>query len=365
MFRAALLGFAAVATHVALHATVAHAAVARIELVDRTDYAGGRAFTTAGLYEQIRAKAYFEVDPKLPQNKIVVDLALAPRNEKGMVEFSADIVVIKPTDPSRGHGTVLFEVSNRGGRGLTNMFHRENEFFLAEQGYTLVWCGWQWDIPEASKDGLRLYAPVATDNGKPIRGPVRAEWVPSAKATKMWLGDRNHVAYRVVSGGKLTVRTTGDGERREIPASAWKIADGGQAIEMAAGFDAGRIYEFVYTGENPRVAGLGPAAIRDLIGFFKYGGGTTDLLANERRFAKRAIGFGTSQSGRFLRKFLYDGFNADEKGRQVFDAVWPHVAGAGRGSFNHRFAQASRDGHPMMNFFYPPPTSNPSPTTRS
>ncbi len=330
-----------------------HAAVTRVELVERTDYANGREFPKVGIYEQIRAKAYFEVDPNLPQNKIIVDLGLAARNARGMVEFSADVVVLKPTDTSRGNGTILFEVSNRGGRGAFNQFHRATDQFLMEQGFTVAWCGWQWDIPSQNVEGLRLYPPVATDNGKPIRGPVRAEWVPPARATKMWLGDRNHVAYPVVEGGKLTMRLTGDGERREIPASAWKLADQGQAIEMAAGFEPGKIYEFVYTSENPRVAGLGPAAIRDFVTFLKNGGSQTDLLAEERRYLKRVIGFGTSQSGRFLRKFLYDGFNADEKGRKVFDAVWAHVAGAGRGSFNHRFAQASRDGHAMMNFFYP------------
>lgn len=329
----------------------ASAAVTHVEMVERGDYAEGRAFGNTGAYEFIRAKAYFEADPTLPANKIIVDLGLAPKNERGLVEWSADWYVLKPRDAAKGNGTVLFEVSNRGNRGLPGMFNREDQL-LMDRGFTLVWCGWQWDIPEANKDGLRMYPPIATDNGKTIRGVVRAEFVPSERGTKMWLGDRNHVPYPVINDPKLTVRGSADGERQNIPAAAWKVVDSGLAVEMATGFEPGRIYELVYTSENPRIAGLGPASVRDTVSFFKNGGGGM-FLTDQPRYIKRAIGFGTSQSGRFLRKFLYDGFNADEKGKKVFDGVWAHVAGAGRGSFNHRFAQASRDGQPMMNLFYP------------
>ena len=343
MIRAFLLG---------LMAWAATAEVLRVELVERSDYAGGQSFGPAGPYEIVKAKAFFEADPSLAANKLVVDLHLAPRNERGKVEWSTDVYVLKPRDTSKGNGTLLYEVSNRGGRGLLNQFQRGDEFLL-QQGFTLLWCGWQWDIPVSMKEGLRMYSPIATDNGKPIRGPVRAEYVPTKRTTEMWLGDRNHVPYPIVADAKLTVRSTGDGERQAIPASAFKVTQNGQAIEMAAGFEPGRIYELVYTAENPRIAGLGSAGIRDLVSFFRYPGGKGLLLNAESRFLKRAIAIGTSQSGRFLRKYLYDGFNADEKGRIVFDAIWAHVAGAGRGSFNHRFAQASRDGHPMMNFLYP------------
>jgi hypothetical protein len=95
--------------------------------------------------------------------------------------------------------------------------------------------------------------------------------------------------------------------------------------------------------------------VRDFISFLKYGvpGGGTLQLGDQRRHIRRAIGFGSSQSGRFLRTFLYYGFNQDEQNRRVFDGVWSHVAGGGRGSFNHRFAQPSRDAHPFLNCFYP------------
>ena len=122
---------------------------------------------------------------------------------------------------------------------------------------------------------------------------------------------------------------------------------------MPAGFEPGKIYELVYTSKDPPIVGLGPAAVRDLISFLKYGIEADTILGDHHDFIKRAYGFGVSQSGRFLRTFVYYGFNSDEQGRRVFDGLMVHVAGAGRGSFNHRFAQPSRDGHPFLNTFYP------------
>jgi len=123
-------------------------------------------------------------------------------------------------------------------------------------------------------------------------------------------------------------------------------------VEMPAGFEPGKLYEFVYEGKDPVIAGTGLAAVRDWISYLKYGG-DPGALADAHDHIRRAIGFGISQSGRFLRDFVYEGFNADEKGRKVFDGVWADVAGAGRGSFNFRYAQPSRDGCPFLNVFYP------------
>jgi hypothetical protein len=226
--------------------------------------------------------------------------------------------------------------------------------FLLDQGFTLVWLGWQFDV---ARDPalLRAYVPLAQSGQQPITGLVRAELVPSTKVFTMSLADRNHIPYPAVdvndSTLRLTVRERSIGERKVIPRSQWTFSDSGH-IAMASGFEPGRVYELVYTAKDPSVVGLGMAGVRDIISFLKYGGAGT-MLADQRAFMKRAIGFGTSQSGRFLRTFLYDGFNEDEKGRPVFDGIWAHVAGAGRGSFNFRFAQPSRDGQPFTNFFYP------------
>ena len=121
---------------------------------------------------------------------------------------------------------------------------------------------------------------------------------------------------------------------------------------MPAGFEPGKFYDVVYQARDAPVVGLGLAAIRDFLSFLKYGG-ATGLLDDAHSSLRRAIAFGFSQSARLLRTFVYLGFNRDEQGRQVLDGMWAHAGGAGRGSFNHRFAQPSRDGYLMLNTFYP------------
>jgi hypothetical protein len=344
------------------------AGLLRIELSERSDVLGGKAFGAAGPYERLSGRAYFAVDPKLPANKIICDIDKAPRNDSGLVEFSSDIYVLKPRDPKNGNGAVLYEVSNRGRKGMLAMFNRGTsstdprtaadlgDNFLLDRGYTLIWLGWQFDVTRT--EGLmRLYTPIARNGDRPITGLVRSEIITGKKEFSHSLGDRDHIPNQPADPSDpklaLTVRERNDGQRRTLPRSAWKIVEGTH-ISMEAGFEPGKIYELVYTAKDPALVGLGPAAIRDLISFLKYGGtNTVTALADQRRFIKRAYAVGTSQSGRFLRTFLYYGFNADEKGKQVLDGVMAHVAGAGRGSFNLRFAQPSRDGHPFMNLFYP------------
>lgn len=342
------------------------AGVHSVHVSERSDVLGGRSFGKAGPYERVVGKVHFRVDPKAPANRIISDIELAPVNAEGMVEFAADFYVLKPRQPADGNGTVFYEVSNRGNKGIVSMFNlgrggldptTEGDFgdgFLMEHGYTVVWLGWQFDVPDDAGK-LRLYTPRA----KSVTGVVRAEFVPDARIASHSLADRNHMPYPVANPNdpdvQMTVRDRCDAQRRTVPKSQWKFSDDRTMVEMAAGFEPGRIYEVVYKAQDPALVGFGPTAIRDFVSFLKYGNerAGTILLGEQVRHIKRAIGFGTSQSGRFLRTFLYYGFNADEQGRKVFDGVWPHVAGGGRGSFNHRFAQPSRDGHPHLNCLYP------------
>jgi hypothetical protein len=349
-----------------LLACVSFAAVDRVELVERTDVLQGAIFGDAGPYERIVAKVYFAVDPKLAPNRIIADIDLAPRNAEGKVEFSADLYVLKPRDPAKGNGTALVEISNRGGKGLLGMFDLASgstdprnppdfgDRFLLEQGFTLVWIGWEFDVPP-SPNLLHLYAPIATNNGAPIYGLVRAEWTGDKRVTTIPLGDRTQIGYPLADANapdnRMLIRDTVNGERRTVARNKWNFSDATH-VTMDAGFEPGKIYEVIYKAKDPVLVGLGPAAVRDMVSFLKYGGAET-LLGDQRRTTKHALGFGVSQSGRFLRTFLYDGFNQDEKNRMVFEGVWAHVAGAGRGSFNARFAQPSRDGHPFLNVFYP------------
>lgn len=356
------------------------AAIVRIEVRERTPVLGGQPFGNAGAYECIKGRVHFEIDPKLAPNRIISDIDLGPKNKRGRVAFSSDFYLLAPVDASKSNGSLLFEVSNRGGKGMLGMFNlaagsrdpkSEAEFgdgFLFQHGFTLAWLGWQFDVPE-EPDLMRVYAPVARQGRNPIRGLMRAEYIPEQRTRSFSLGDRTMIPYPVANPNdpalQLTVRDRRDGLRQTVPREAWRFGrdDEGKPVPdrgkvfMAAGFEPGRIYELVYTAQDPVLVGLGPAGVRDFVSFFKHGGlggrdAATPFKGSPRRFSQ-ALGFGVSQSGRFLRTFLYYGFNQDEQNRRVFDGVMVHVAGAGRGSFNHRFAQASRDGHPFMNCFYP------------
>jgi hypothetical protein len=361
-----------VLTFIALLASAAEAHVTRVEIISRADVQDGRAFGLAGAYERIIGRVYFAVDPANVHNRQIVDLDKAPRNAQGEVEFSADLYLYKPKDMNKGNGAVLFEVSNRGGRGILRLVDggsssdpngEVGDGFLLREGYTIAWLGWQFDLAEEGEK-VRLYAPVAHDvGGKEIRGLVRSDFTLSLKVDDMPLG---HIMLGP-SGGKsypvddpasaknvLTVRDAPTGARQVIPRSQWsfahsvdgKLVNDPRFIHLDGGFQLGKIYEVVYEAKDPVVVGTGLAAVRDFLSYLKYDPQATASV-------RRVYAVGISQSGRFLRHFLYQDFNADEQGRQVMDGIIAHVAGAGRGSFNHRFAQPSRDAQPLSSIFFP------------
>ncbi|MHB8608930.1 MAG: alpha/beta hydrolase domain-containing protein [Candidatus Acidiferrales bacterium] len=350
----------------------ADAHVTHIEIISRSDIQDGHAFGLAGAYEKIVGRVYFAVDPANIHNRQIVDLDKAPRNAQGEVEFSADLYLLKPKVMDKGNGAVLFEVSNRGGKGILHIVNGVNssdptaEFgdgFLMRKGYTIAWVGWEADLADQG-DRLRLFAPVAHDaGGKEIRGLVRSDFTPAQKLEDMplghfLLGPTGGKSYPVDDPNSaknvLTVRDTPDGLRRIIPRSQWSFAhtvDGHLVsdlhfIHLDGGFLPGKIYEVVYEAKDPIVVGLGLASVRDFLSYLKY-------EPQAAAPVHRVYAVGISQSGRFLRHFLYQDFNADEQGRQVMDGVMAHVAGAGRGSFNHRFAQPSRDAQPLSSIFFP------------
>ena len=364
----------AAVTFVAFASGPLAAEVVRIDVQSRTDLASGKPFGSTGAYEKLRGRIYFEIDPANSANRIITDIDHAPRNARGRVEFSSDFFLIKPKQVERGNGTVLYEVSNRGGKGLLAFYNHASggldpatdeqlgDGFLMQQGFTLLWVGWQFDVP--ARDGLvRVYPPVASEGGRPIAGVVRSEVIVSRRTQDASLADRSHAAYPVANpddpAHTLTVRDEADGARRVVPRSQWRFAriENGKPVAdpthvyLSTGFEPGKIYDVVYTAQNPPLAGTGMAAVRDTVAMLKYG--AADAWSIPAGTIERAIAWGVSQSGRFLRTYLYYGFNADEGQRQVFDGVMSHVAGAGRGSFNLRFAQPSRDGHPFLNKLYP------------
>ena len=343
------------------------AEVVRVEVKSRTDILAGKSFGAVGSFEKLSGKIYFAVNPRNSSNQIVTDIDKAPRNASGNVEFSSDFYIIKPKDPARGNGTVLYEVSNRGNKGMLAFFdfasgstdpQNASDFgdgFLLEQGFTLLWVGWQFDVPNR-EGALRTYVPIARESdGRPIRGLVRSDFEPVEKIVDASLADRGHMAYAVVDPkdkvNVLTVRDSADGPRTTVPREQWDFTADGRGIHMASGFQPKKIYEIVFRSQDPPIAGLGSAGVRDTISKIKYG--SIPELAIPAGTIKRAIAYGASQSARYLRTWVYDGFNEDESHRKVFDGMMVERAAGARGSFNIRFAQPSRDGDPWANFLYP------------
>ena len=343
-------------------AEAAEAGVTRLQIARREVVLNGKAFGAAGPYEKLSGTVHFALDPALPQNRGIVDLSLAPKNAKGLVEFSADFYLLKPVDPAMSNGRLFYEAGNRGSKRILPVFQNASssadpqtaeEFgngALMQQGFTLLWMGWQWDVPEGR---MRMNIPIATDNGAAITGWVRGNFIPGANAASASIADRGHQPYPVVDPAsaehRLLVRTLPTDTPREIARETWRFTGPG-TVALDRGFEPGLIYDVVYRARDPRVIGVGLSGTRDIVSFFKH---ATAAQGNPSPGITAAIGWGVSQTGRFLRHFVYEGFNEDEQGRPVFDGLIDQVGGAGRGSFNHRFGQQSRDQLQHFNILYP------------
>jgi hypothetical protein len=353
--------------------TAALARVVRVTIETREVIGGGTSFGAAGAYERITGRVYFAFDPANPHDRMIVDLDKAPRNAAGEVEAWSEFVMLVPRDPAKRSGVTLVDVVNRGGMtvGVFQLGAQRSQgptdpsfygdAFLLHRGYTVMMLGWQWDILPGTT-GLHFAPPVAGDKAHPITGLVRSDITIDAPTRTIPLGHRvgnsQALGYAVSSptdsANTLTVRDGPIAPRRTIPRSAWQFAreelgvavPDPRSVYMAAGFEPGKIYEVIYRAKDPVVVGTGLAAVRDIIAYLKYDPASIAPT-------KFGIAYGVSQTGRFLRHFLYEGLNTDERGRVAFDGMFVHTAGAGRGSFNHRFAQPSRDAQPYSTFFYP------------
>ncbi len=346
-----------------------NAKVLHIDVATRTTVLNGKEFGTAGAYERITGRVYFSLPVSNPHNQRIVDLDNAVNLKNGEVEFSSDFVAVRPKNVDQGNGSMLLEVPNRGyarilalvDGGDEDLAHDAGDAWLLRNGYTIVSVGWQWDAQ--GEGALRFFAPVAKENGKTITGLLRGDLMLSKAMPEIPLGHLTGghlggIEYPVAAPDDprnvLTIRDSRDAPRSIIPRAQWQFAhtvDGelvpaDRFIHLDGGFQPGKIYEYVYVVANPIVAGGGFAAIRDFASYAKHD-------PNSITPAKRVYGEGISQNGRFLRDFLYQGFNADEDGRIALDGVLAHVAGAGRGSFNYRFAQPSRDAQPTSSVFFP------------
>jgi hypothetical protein len=331
-----------------LFAGIATAEVTRVEITHRAE-------VFSSPYEKIVGRLHFAVDPKHARNKGIVDLDKAPVNAAKRVEFSADLYILKPKDDKAGNGTALVEVSNRGRKELLTGFNRGGtsdpanasdlgDGFLMRQGFTLVWIGWEFDVPR-TPGLLRIEVPMAKDRGVPLTGTVRALFTVNARTNAFTVTDL--AAYQPTEQGnaraELSVQPSRtQGPRVVIPREQWRLRD--NVVSLLTGFEPGHSYEISFETSNPPVAGLGFAALRDTAAWLKH-------AAEAPVRAERAYAYGVSQSGRFLRDFLYQGFNTDEQDRQVYDAVLAHIAGAARLDLNRRWSTPRNQGYyPVTGF---------------
>ena len=332
----------------------------RIEVSEReTPVFGGTAFGAVGSYERLHGTVFGELDPTHQQNAGIVNLDRAARNGNGNVEYQSDFRILKPLDLDRGNGCLVYDVPNRGNQpimpqlnGAPDGGHPQHagNGFLMRRGFTVVWSGWQGDVPPGA-DRLTASFPIIPG----IAGMVREEFIGENTGL---LGDSNihelseerfvgTLVYPVADpdGATLTVRQR-EGDPRVTPAGlAWRLVDD-RHVEITRtsepGFDRGAIYEFIYRARDPIVMGIGFAAIRDIVSSLRHGTTDNPLAPQERPRIRHALGFGISQSGRVLRDLVYLGFNQDLAGRQVFDGILPIVAGSRRTCINWQFAQAGR-----------------------
>lgn len=350
--------------------TFAKAGLVRVEVKEHVPFAGGLSFGRSGSYELIEGRLHFEADPKDPANARITDLALAPVNDRGQVEYWADFTLLYPTDPAKGNGTVLYDVHNRGNKlalwtfndGVRTNTPRDAEHaghgFLMREGYSVLWTGWSGEIQDDDTGRLLGGVPVAKNHdGSPVTGwnhveitvddPVKSR----AFFQSPWGTSEAYPAVSLdTNEATLTKRKDHNSPAEPIPSGDWAFArwenetvvPDATSLYLKDGFQPGWTYDLVYTARDPRVSGLGLAGLRDTVSFLRHEDSAPDGTANPLiGHLDRAIVFGVSQSGRFCHQFLHDGFNVDTEGRRVFDGALIHVAGAGKGLFNHRFGMAT------------------------
>jgi hypothetical protein len=346
-------------------------AVIDLELTS-AEFAGGRSFGAAGPYESLRGTASFGLVPSHPLNQGITDLGLAPRDAAGLVRFSADIRILRPAEPARSNRVLLLDVVNRGNpiavrsteprpaaRGASD---EDATGWPMRRGYTLVSCGWQHDVPRGS-GRFGIAVPEALEDGQPVTGQVTVYQQFDAPTQVFPLVYGEHVGYPVLDVAEqtatLTERDYPQGPPRIVPRRRWSFAriEAGKPVPDRAhvyfseGFAPGKIYEVVYIARGAPLTGVGLAATRDLVSFLRFASArNANPCAGQ---LDHALAFGASQTGRFLRQMLHQGFCEDEQGRLVLDGILSLIGGPIRGEANLRFGQPAISSTNSPGFQFP------------
>lgn len=364
-----------------LLAGVTEARLTRLEITSREPLADGMEFGKTGPYEKLRGTAFFELDPRDPRNAVVFDLDNALRNSRGMVEFSADMYILKPAGMREGNRGLFFEVNNRGNKislalmndtppdanGNDPTTARDvGNGFLMREGYVIAWVGWGADIAPGG-NRLTVQFPTAMEGGRPITELILTEFSDrnfggGTPFTLPLSGSPAFKSYEAISTDKavamaeLRMRPS-DSPRPsapDIPAGVvvqpgqWSFANcpagppgtpSTTDICLAGGFQNNMVYQLVYKATRSPVMGLGYVTSRDFVSFLRHAREDDAGSANPVRGVNTVLCQGISSSGMYYRDYLYQGFNADEEGRPVCDGVNIHIPGVQKLFLNYRFAQ--------------------------
>jgi Alpha/beta hydrolase domain len=312
----------------------------------------GESFGRAGTYERITGRVFGELDPRVRRNAVITDLELAPRNARGMVEYVATFTLWQPTDPAKASGVLIHAVPNRGNRLFFPAFHLGGEpgdGFFFRRGDAVLMSGWQGDVVAPGAETITV--PVARNgDGSSITGPVLARFVDMPAGTQTLALPSAHAPVDLDTGrATLTRRASEDGAVIPIGPGDWAFADCRKApfpgtpdparLSVKGGFDPAFLYELSYTAKDPPVLGVGLAATRDVVSFFRYADRADEGVGPPiRGKVTHVVAQGISQAGNFVRTFLHLGFNEDEAGRIVWDGANAHIA-ARQLPINFRFAR--------------------------
>jgi len=325
----------------------AHVAQITVNTVESPTF-GGQSFGAVGTYTRISGTFTGKLDPRDPHNAVIVDIDKAPRDAHGLVTYTADFQILKPTNLGQGNHRIVLELPNRGGAlilGTLNDSPAGNttlsagspgDGFLMNEGYTVVEVGWDLTAPQGGAQfGITL--PIATNrNGSPITGPATEELVVDFTSAAASLPLTYPTASADASGASLTVRENYDDTPIPIPSAAlpgldWQYLDA-QHVQLTLNgvpvpfgapgtYSPTALYELSYVAQNPRVVGIGFASVRDFATFLRDAKadelGTANPLAGDVR---KIYTFCLSQPCRTTRDFVLWGFNEAE----IPDASMPH-----------------------------------------
>ncbi len=338
----------------------AAARLTQLNIQSQEPFADGTSFGSAGPYVRIQAVARGELDPQDPANAGIAMLDQAPRNARGLVEYDTDVFILRPADPARGSGVLLYDVTNRGNKLLMSWLNDAPEpsngsvndprsladagnAFTFRRGDTMVWSGWQPEAPTVN-NGMAIRVPVVTRDGLGVVRRIRHEFIAGTRGAEAMPRIRLPYPVANMEGARLTVRS----RSADVPTPltpddfAWMDSSTIQLLPFGTTPTPRRIYDLTYLATRPTVDGIGFAATRDLVSHLRTEPGI-----------RRTLAVGISLSGRFLRHFLELGMNRDEAGQRVFDGVLPHISGAGKVFANEPFAMPFRTATQHEDRFYP------------